>query len=83
MNGVTSALIMAGETVPGHLFATGFCRYKPKNLPVAEKWNRYVGSDCEPRVSFYREVLRSKGMPGEAFRYHSLPDLVASLENPG
>jgi hypothetical protein len=79
-NGVTSALIMAGETVPGHRFVTGFCRYEPASLPVAEKWNRYVGTDCEPRVTFYRETLRSKGMPGEVFRYHALPDLIASLE---
>jgi hypothetical protein len=79
-NGVTSALISAGETVPGHRFVTGFCRYEPVSLPVADKWNRYIGSDCEPQVTFYREMLRSKGMPGEVFRYHSLRDLIASLE---
>ena len=83
-NGVHSALIMAGEMVPGHRFVTGYCRYKPdvKNKRAGSTWNRYVGSDCEARVAAWRHTLRLRGKLGEIFRYHSLPDYVAELSGP-
>jgi hypothetical protein len=63
-DGVYSALILAGETVPGHRFVTGFCRYRPdrREESAVDAWNRHIGSDCE--------TLRLHGKPGEMFRYH-------------
>jgi len=78
-DGVYSALITAGETVPGHRFVTGYCRYRPdpKDQAAVAAWNRYVGADCEARVNAWRQTLKSQGKLGELFRYHSLPDFVA------
>jgi len=81
-DGVYSTLIMAGEMVPGHRYVNAYCQYQPDtNDPATlDAWNKYVGSDCLPRVTFYRRVLKTHGKLGEIFRYHGLPDFVARLD---
>jgi hypothetical protein len=83
-DGVYSTLIMAGEMVPGHRYVTGYSRYKPdaKNAAAVSAWNQWVGTDCEARINFYRQTLKSHGKLGEVFRYHALPDYVAELSGP-
>ena len=81
-DGAYSTLIMAGEMVPGHRFVTGYGRYQPnrEDTDAVEAWNRYVGSDCEARVNYYRQTLKSHGKLGEVFRYHPMPEFVAEVE---
>lgn len=82
-DGAYSTLIMAGEMVPGHRFVTGYCRYQPdrNDTEAVDAWNKYVGSDCEARVNYYRQTLKTHDKLGEVFRYHSLPEFIESVES--
>ena len=84
MNGVYSSLIMAGETVPGHRFVTGYLRHKPdpKNPDAVAAWKSGIGPDPEGRVNSYRETLKVHGKLGEIFRYCDLPEYVNELAGP-
>lgn len=81
-NGACSALIMAGEMVPGHRFVTGYARYRPdrEDTELVEAWHKWIGSDCEARTNYYRQMLKTHGKLGEVFRYHSLPDFIGTIE---
>ena len=74
-NGVYSTLIVTGEVMPGYRLVTGYCRYEPdaEDQSAVSAWTRYVGADCEARVNYYRQTLRTHGSLGEVFRYRSLP----------
>jgi len=81
-NGVHSALIMASEMVPGHEEVSGFCRFRPDadEPALVSSWDKYIGRDAGERVDRCRESLSAHHQPGEVFRYHDLPELVADLE---
>jgi len=79
-NGVLSALIMAGESVPGHYYVAKFGEYQPEDKAGRDAWNEYIGSDLRVRVDRYRDALRKHRRLDEVFRYQNLAELVLSLE---
>jgi hypothetical protein len=80
--GAWSALIMAGDTVPGHQYVGAYGRYQPDpaNPAAVDAWHQHIGEDSLTRVNHYRDTLKAYGKLDEIFRYHALPKYVAELE---
>lgn len=79
-NGVYSALIMAGDMVPGHEYVSEFCQYQPDDTEGVQAWSNHIGQDVKDRVDHYRQVLKAHHTLDEIFRYHALPQFVADLD---
>ncbi len=79
--GVYSTLLMAGEMVPDHAYVKAFAEFKPdpNDKPAVEAWERFIGTDCEARLAFYRKTLKAANKMGEVFRYHPLPEYIEHL----
>jgi hypothetical protein len=79
--GVLATLIMAGEMVPGDVYVTKFCAYKPdpKDQVLVDLWNTKIGVDCAERVARYRQVLKDRNKLEEIFRYHDLAAFAATV----
>ena len=81
-NGVHSALIMAGEMVPGHQYVKEFCRFAPdaSEASLVRAWEKHIGRDVQVETDEYRLALKAHHQLGEIFRCHSLPQFVGDLE---
>jgi hypothetical protein len=75
-NGVVSTVMMALDMLPGDPNALAFCRYRPTDAELEERWDRLVHTPCRRAVERYLPLLKSRGRLGEIFRYQNLERLV-------
>jgi hypothetical protein len=81
-NGMTSALMMATETIPGDPYAQTLCQYVPKtaDTDLLAQWDQTVRGPCREARELYLPLLKLHDRLGEMFRYHDLNEFVRCLE---
>jgi hypothetical protein len=79
-NGMVSAILMAGDMIPGDPNSRRLCGCAPFADPgLTATWNRMIGTPCRRGMTEYYPILKSRGRLGEVFRYQNFDALVKRL----
>jgi hypothetical protein len=84
-NGMISSIVMRYDTTPDYDLIQKFRDHRPKssNPKVAELWRNKVAWAFDMAVNTVHPALQRHQRLDEVFRFQSLPDLVAQLEQGG
>jgi hypothetical protein len=80
-NGLISALVIWRDSSPNDAFIEKLCSYRPVKPALAELWETHIGPSCSDVLPRYHRVLKQGKGLGRIFRYQSLSELCADLEN--
>ncbi len=82
-DGVASACIVGWDIPPGDDYIRSFCEYEPADADeqLNVLWRNLITNNCRAALQEIYPVLKRSEKLGEVFRYQSLTDLAARLNN--